>query len=210
VCDEVCYGSSVWLSKNGCADTLYYFGKYDRIGADEGMLLSEGIILTSYFVIDDGYIHETGNTVLYRKEIVSGYRKIWVVSDVMDGEAIVLLGSGSCPTGQYNHIKVENHTRNAAQCICDQATQDTCTANCATLNEGSVCKCISSGWDNGQCVSCSPGQDFASVDSATCVDIPCDDQCNKHCIDNPNEYNECKCISTGFGDQCVTCPPGQN
>ena len=39
--------------------------------------------------------------------------------------------------------------------------------------------------------------------------MSCDEKCNKnYCIDNPDENSVCKCTSTGWGDQCVTCPPG--
>ena len=52
------------------------------------------------------------------------------------------------------------------------------------------------------------GKDFESAESTTCVEVTCEFTCNKQCTDNPSENGECKCISTGWGPQCVTCPPG--
>ena len=108
-------------------------------------------------LIDDGYLHESGNYVIYKKRVISGERKMWVVSDEMDGEVIVMLGSAQCPPGEFSGLKVETTADNAAQCNCPQEAQD---------------------------------------------------DCNTDCIQNPDEHAVCKCISTGFGDQCISCPPG--
>ena len=44
----------------------------------------------------------------------------------------------------------------------------------------------------------------------TCIEQTCEYSCNKnYCVDNPAENSVCKCILTGYGDQCVSCPPGQ-
>ena len=56
-----------------------------------------------------------------------------------------------------------------------------------------------------QYLSSSLGQHY---DEGECVDLLCEDTCNQFCIDHPTSYSECKCISTGSGQKCFTCPKG--
>ena len=58
---------------------------------------------------------------------------------------------------------------------------------------------------------CAPGEfsglrvGTAQTDAAPCT---CEASCDKQCTDNPGEHSECKCLPTGWGKKCVTCPPG--
>ena len=58
---------------------------------------------------------------------------------------------------------------------------------------------------------CPPG-DFSGMKVATTPEnakqCNCDQACSQQCIDNPGEHSVCKCIYTGWGMKCVSCPQG--
>ena len=103
---------------------------------------------------------------------------------------------------------------NSGACVdvsCDVMCNQQCLLN---SKENAACQCISTGWGN-QCVTCPPGQKFSSSDSGTCIvdenASPCaalDAQCTAPCETNPDDFGACKCLVTGWGPQCITCPPG--
>ena len=65
--------------------------------------------------------------------------------------------------------------------------------------------------------NCPPGQyggikvEPTDIWGNNCVSCDADStlNCATPCKDRPEENNECKCITTGYGDQCVSCPPGK-
>ena len=54
------------------------------------------------------------------------------------------------------------------------------------------------------------GMDFSHEDGAGCSTVLCDDSCNKQCTEYPEQYNDCKCVSTGWGEECLKCSTGKS
>ena len=54
------------------------------------------------------------------------------------------------------------------------------------------------------------GMDFSHEDGAGCSTVLCDDSCDKQCTEYPGQYNDCKCVSTGWGEECLKCSTGKS
>ena len=89
---------------------------------------------------------------------------------------------------------------------CENACSKICNDNPTDYAD---CKCLPTG-SGEECFTCPKNTYFNSPESGKCIDMTCDEICDKKCTDNPGQYGDCKTYGdNGWGCQCGQCPVGQ-
>ena len=199
-CDgPTCNSYTLWVSEAGCLDMTPFMGKYFKIGTTEF----------------SGYAHEHGGYEIQFDQTTGNWG---IYQGGLDGELMVTLGSGECAPGIFNGIRVsaQNLPDKFGYCkTCDdEIWAERCEAPCESESGWSECKCLTTGY-GPQCKKCVTGQHFYG-DTGTCVDEATEGTCSPEtvqscqmpCVHDPDNHGDCKCVTVGWGDQCVHCPPG--